>query len=231
MRRNSIIAAVVATLTLTVTATAMASPSGTITLGGRISTGQLTASFYSTSDVVASYGWAYWFPYATRAAPGEPCIAGSSAVVYTGEVQQGGWQNSGTQAIYADAGTTICLWVDADIEYLVATAAVPYPPPPPPPAPAPTTTPTTTTRTGVYLTLDEAKAVLRRVLRREYGGHFTNGHDYTRTCYKRVGAIATTAVCTVRWVWRQWRYRGTVVIRETADGYEFPQVSVRRRHT
>jgi hypothetical protein len=228
MRRNSIIAAVVATLTLTITAAAMASPTGTITVGGRISTGQLTGDFYSASDVVASYGWAYWYPSATLAAPGEPCVAGSSNVVYVGEVLAGGWQRSGTQAFYADAGT-LCLWVHADVDYLVAQAAVPPKYTPPPPTTTTTSTPTTTTRTGIYLTLDEAKTVLRRVLRREYGSHFTNGHDYTRTCYKRVGAIATTAVCTVKWIWRQWRYRGTVVIRETADGYEFPQVSVRRR--
>jgi hypothetical protein len=71
--------------------------------------------------------------------------------------------------------------------------------------------------------------VLRRVLRRENGGHFATGHDYTRGCYKRVGATATTAVCTVKWIWRQWRYRGTVVIRETADGYDFLTFSIRRR--
>jgi hypothetical protein len=49
------ITALIAALTLTATATAMAAPTGTITVGGRISTGQLTAQFYTTSDVTYSF--------------------------------------------------------------------------------------------------------------------------------------------------------------------------------
>ena len=125
---------------------ALAAPTGSITIGPRISTGQLTAQFYSTSDLYDSeYGYEQsWFPYATLAAPGEQCIASSSAVEYVGPVSYGmGWQRSAMEAFYADAGT-LCLWVSADHDYLVASAAVPAkaaPAPPTAPAPAPVVPP------------------------------------------------------------------------------------------
>ena len=64
---------------------ALAAPTGSITIGPRISTGQLTAQFYSTSDQYdPTYGYGLsWFPNATLAAPGEqarrprqPALAG-----------------------------------------------------------------------------------------------------------------------------------------------------------
>ena len=122
---------------------ALASPTGSITFGPRISTGQLTAEFYTDSDL---YDWDLdyelaWFPYATLAAPGEQCIASSSAVMYVGPVSHSmGYHQSGMEAFYADAGT-LCLWVNGDEEYLVASAAVPAkaaPAPDPPPADTPT---------------------------------------------------------------------------------------------
>ena len=95
--------------------TALAAPTGSITLGPRISTGQLTAQFNSSSDVYdPQYGFGLsWFPYATLAAPGEPCIASSSAVSYVGPISNGpDFQSSGTEAFDADAGT-LCLSVVA----------------------------------------------------------------------------------------------------------------------
>ena len=70
---------------------ALASPTGSITFGPRISTGQLTAEFYSTFDLYdhdLGY-WPSWFPFATLAAPDEQCIASSSAVMYVGPVVDG----------------------------------------------------------------------------------------------------------------------------------------------
>jgi hypothetical protein len=123
---------------------ALASPTGSITVGPRISTGQLTAQFSATSDLVDDSGFGFersWFAKATLAAPGESCIASSSAVKYVGRFMDGpGSDNSDTEAFYADAGT-LCLWVSAgDDNYLVATAAV-APEPAPAPAPTPTDSP------------------------------------------------------------------------------------------
>jgi hypothetical protein len=143
---------------------ALAAPTGSITIGLRINTGQSTAQFYSTSDLYdPEYGYALsWFPHATLAAPGEQCIAGSSAVKYVGSSTSGpGWQRSGTEAFYADAGT-ICLWVYAGgDDYLVASAAVPpksTPAPPPTPAPAPPPPPTPALAADSPLPLSVSKA-------------------------------------------------------------------------
>ena len=129
---------------------ALAAPTGSITIGPRTSTGQLTAQFYSTSDLYdPTHGYGTpWFPHATLAAPGRQCIAGSS-IKYIGEIVYGpGSQRSGNEAFLADAGT-LCLWVStSDNDYLVATAdtsgeqaAPPKPTPDPVPAPAPAATP------------------------------------------------------------------------------------------
>jgi hypothetical protein len=144
---GKIAAALVVLTVFVVPSGASAAPTGSITVGGRISTGQLTGNFLTTSDVVADYGGVAWFPYSTLAAPGEPCIASSSDVVYVGDFMTGpGSQNSGTTAFYADTGM-LCLWVHANADYLVATAPVPpKPAPTPPPAPQPVPAPTPSPR-------------------------------------------------------------------------------------
>ena len=92
---------------------ALASPTGSITFGPRISTGQLTAEFYSTFDLYdhdLGY-WPSWFPFATLAAPDEQCIASSSAVMYVGPVVDGngwGWRESGMEAFYSERRRCAC---------------------------------------------------------------------------------------------------------------------------
>jgi len=129
------------------TSSALAAPTGSITIGPRLSTGQLTAQFYTTSDLTdPTYGFdSPWFPKATLAAPGEQCVGSSLALTYVGNsMKYKGSQQSDQKAFYADAGT-LCLWVETTTnDYLVASAVVPpksaaasAPAPAPAQAPAP----------------------------------------------------------------------------------------------
>jgi hypothetical protein len=70
---------------------ALAAPTGSITIGPRISTGQLTAQFYSTSDQYdPTYGYGLsWFPNATLAAPGEQARRPRQAALAGGRLRCG----------------------------------------------------------------------------------------------------------------------------------------------
>ena len=70
---------------------ALAAPTGSITIGPRISTGQLTAQFYSTSDQYdPTYGYGLsWFPNATLAAPGEQARRPGQAALAGGRLRAG----------------------------------------------------------------------------------------------------------------------------------------------
>jgi hypothetical protein len=70
---------------------ALAAPTGSITIGPRISTGQLTAQFYSTSDQYdPTYGYGLsWFPNATLAAPGEQARRPRQAALAGGRLRAG----------------------------------------------------------------------------------------------------------------------------------------------
>jgi hypothetical protein len=176
---GKIAAALVVLTVFVVPSGASAAPTGSITVGGRISTGQLTGNFLTTSDVVADYGGVAWFPYSTLAAPGEPCIASSSDVVYVGDFMTGpGSQNSGTTAFYADTGM-LCLWVHANADYLVATAPVPpKPAPTPPPAPQPVPAPTPSPRAAPLplLTGGDAAGYARTTLKRRCKNTYRHGY-------------------------------------------------------
>jgi hypothetical protein len=226
-----VVVALVAALAITASsaAAADAAPTGSIAVGSRISTGQLIATFQTSSDLFdPQFGFGLsWFPYATLAAPGEPCVAGSSSVIYVGNVIGPGSQQA-TEAVDADAGT-LCLWVNADVDYLVATAAVPPKPAPAPPAPAqPAPAPpapvasinTTPLRAdaAVFLGSGQVLTVLRRELRRTYGSRFTHGRSYRRACTR---LSSRSFLCAVSWTLQRSRYRGTVRIRRNSvTGYD-----------
>jgi hypothetical protein len=60
------------------------------------------------------------------------------------------------------------------------------------------------------LTVREAKAILPRILRRDYGSRFKNRRHFRRSCFR----YTTEKVrCKVRWDWRSFRYRGSVTMR------------------
>jgi hypothetical protein len=209
-----IIAPLAVLASLVVPSVASAAPTGSITVGGRISTGQSTGNFYTTSDVVADYGGVAWFPYATLAAPGEPCIASSSNVVYVGDFMSGpGWQNSGTTAFYADTGT-LCLWVDANLDYLVATVTVspqPAPTPTPSPRPAPTPIPAPASAPLPLLTRDDATGYVKTTLKRDFKNAYRHGYAKRIVGSNRISR-SKVSFRRVSWVIADLSYRGRVTI-------------------
>jgi hypothetical protein len=146
---------------------AAAGPTGTITVGGWISTGQLTAQFYSTSGHGGRLrrGVVVSVREAGRARRAVHRLVERGQ--YVGEFMNGpGWQRSALEAFYADPGV-LCLWVSADQAYSVATAAAPSKPAPPaptPPPPAPAAAPVPSRCAGWRCATCAAPTVPRSVL-------------------------------------------------------------------
>jgi hypothetical protein len=209
---------------------ARAAPTGAITDVHALSTGQIAATFYTSHDVIDADGYAGWYPFAVDAPPGEACDAYSQVVIYVGQWQADpGWQRE-TKAFSMAPNHTICLYTEhGGLDTLVATHVWVPPPPPapsepvgapavPPPAspPAPPEQGPPPPEAPRYLTLTEARRVLREALGRIFGLRFTNGRNYHRACLH----LSDTRVrCQVSWDWRRYHYAGALIIRETASGY------------
>jgi hypothetical protein len=215
---------------------ARAAPTGTITDVHALSTGQVSATFYTSHDVVDPDGYAGWYPFAVDAPPGAACDAGSQVVIYVGPWQPESGSQRQTKAFSMAPNHTMCLYTEhGGLDTVVATYVWVPPPPPSEPVPAPAVAPPAqppappgqgpappvapaSPPPGAprYLTLTEARRVLRETLGRSFGLHFTNGRNYHRACLH----LSDTRVrCRVSWDWLRYHYAGTLTIREGRSGY------------
>jgi hypothetical protein len=217
---------------------ARAAPTGAITDVHALSTGQVSATFTTSHDVIDADGYAGWYPFAVDAPPGEACDPGAQAVIYVGPWQPESGAQRQTKAFSLAPNHTICLYTEhGGLDTLVATHVWVPPPPPapsepgaapavPPPAPspappaqgpaAPVAPASPPPKAPRYLTLSEARRVLREALGGIFGLHFTNGRNYHRGCLH----LSDTRVrCQVSWDWLRYHYAGTLIIREGRTGY------------
>jgi len=64
------------------------------------------------------------------------------------------------------------------------------------------------------LTIADGRASLPDVLRDKFGGQFTTRRNFKRECYR---LVVSTVRCRVRWDHGQWRYAGTVDMKNDPD--------------
>jgi hypothetical protein len=219
--------------------TARAAPTGTITDVHALSNGQVVATFTANHDVVDPDGYAGWYPFAVDAPPGQPCEA-SQRVIYAGDWQRDPGSVQQTKTFIMAPNHTMCLYTEhGGLDTVVATYVwvPPAPPVPSDSAPASGSTPAATAPTDApvtpaspppaparYLTLPEARQVLRKALGAGFGPRFTSGRNYRRACLHLSG---TQVRCRVSWDWQRYHYAGTLTILEGASSYTTSK-SIRR---
>jgi hypothetical protein len=213
---------------------ARAAPTGTISDVHALTTGQVSATFTTSHDVVDPDGYAGWYPFAVAAPAGQPCDAGSQPVIYVGDWQRTPGSQRQTKAFAIAPNETICLYTEhGGLDTVVATYVwVPPPPAPPPaesgpppsagspaptePAPAPVGPASPAPQAPLYLTLPEARRVVRHALVRRFGPRFTAGRNYRRSC-RHLADIQVR--CRVTWDWQRYHYAGTLTVLESRYGY------------
>jgi hypothetical protein len=165
-------------------------------------------------------------------------------VIYAGEWQGHSGSRRETKAFSIAPNQTICLYTEhGGLDTLVATyvwvpSAIPPPsdsgapapagsPAPSEPAPAPGGTPVAPASPApLYLTLAEARRVVRLALTRTFGPRFTDGRSYRRECLH----LADIEVrCRVSWSWRRYQYAGTLTVQESRYGYSTKRAIRRTR--
>jgi hypothetical protein len=236
-RATTVLAASSAMAVFGLASAAGAAPTGTITDVHAVSTGQVVATFSTSHDVVDRDGYAGWYPFASDAPPGQPCDAGSQPVIYVGDWQRDPGSQRQTKTFTIAPNHTMCLYTEhGGLDTVVAThvwvppappapsdsAPAPVVPPPgsSPTAPAPTDAPVTPASPSPapprYLTLTEARRVLRKTLGASFGPRFTSGRNYQRACLH----LSDTRVrCRVAWDWQRYHYAGTLTILEGPSSY------------